>query len=136
MTMNPEDPLGFSPEGAGEFEEPATAKYAERTGPNRELDIEAMTDPRKLARWMAVTRRLPLESIDKVIVERTYAAALWLFRSAAITGDIKATKAMEAWLNWAKPIINRKQAARGVTPSSGSVAFLPRETTVEENDIE
>ena len=129
----PEDLLGFAVnepqlEVTNEFETQETKPEpsGELVAKYRTADIDSMTDPKKLARWMVITRNVPLESIDQAIVERTYAAAVWLFRSSAISGDLKATRAMESWLEWAKPIISKPKKVREVKPSRGSVAFLPR----------
>lgn len=135
MSENPEDLLGFTPVGAGEPE--GEFEYDNDELPAKSIPairgdrfgVDKMTDPRKLITWMNNTRKLPLEAIDKVMVDQTYAAAVWLFRSAAVAGDLKATKAMEAWLAWAKPIINLPERNKKPKPSTGSVAFLPRNPT-------
>lgn len=97
------------------------------------FSIADFSDNKKFIRWMNKVRRVPLEGIDAYIVAQTYAAAVWEFRRAAIDGNLKATKAIEAWLMWAKPII--QQMAHRDKPanvSKGSVAFLPREPEAED----
>lgn len=132
--MKPEDLLGEMPEGAGEFEPPPEVRPMTRAD---RFSIESMTDHSKLVSWMNKTRKAPIEGIDSMIVNRSYAAAVWLFRAAAVNGDLKGTKAMEAWLAWAKPIITATKRERKTPPlSQGSVAFLPRTPSGDEEESE
>lgn len=117
----PEDLLGFDLEDE-ELEDNRLAKYR-----NDRFSLEQYVDPAKLVTWMNRTRRLPLEKIDEVMVDQTYAAAVWLFRSAAVAGHLNAAKAVELWLKWAQPIItNSKRERKKPMKSVGSVEFLPR----------
>lgn len=120
MSEQPEDLLGYNPDDESE-EANVPAVRGDRFG------IDHFVDPKKLIRWMNNTRRLPLEAIDDAIVNKTYAAAVWLFRSAAVSGQLNAAKSMKLWLDWAQPIINASKRQRKKPPESkGSVAFLPR----------
>lgn len=116
--VDPEDLLGF--DGESEFDDKPVVR-------GDRFDLEQFVDPRKMITWMNRTRRLPLEAIDDAIVNKTYSAAVWLFRSAAVSGQINAAKAMKLWLDWAQPVINKsKRDRKKPEESKGSVAFLPR----------
>jgi hypothetical protein len=119
-----EDLLGFDTEDESE-DAPDSNVPAVR---GDRFEIDHFVDPKKLIRFMNTTRRLPLEAVDDYIVNKTYPAAVWLFRSAAVSGQINATRSMKMWLDWATPIINASKRKRKDPPKSpGSVAFLPRE---------
>lgn len=134
---NPEDILGFTPEGSGEYDPTKIDKNRQALPPvvrGDRFSVADWRDSQKMIRFMNNMRTVPIEAIDDQIVNDSYAAAVWLFRKAAVDGDLKATTAMEKWLAWAKPILN-KQKDRPETPTSpGSVAFMPR--VPKENDVE
>lgn len=120
------DFLGFTPPGAGEF---AVTKSDKKPPPyvrGDRFDIEDWMDTKKLITFMNNMRTVPIDGIDDMIVNDSYAAAVWHFRKSAIEGDLKATSAMKLWLEWAKPILTRKKPAEEIPQSLGSVAFLPR----------
>lgn len=121
MSENFEDLLGFAPPGSGEFDLPA-----ENPKPGMRSIFDKMIDPNDMLNWMAATATLPLDSVDEAIVNQTYSAATWLFRSYAIRGDLKATQSIKIWLDWAKPIKDAPKREKAPKPSKGSVAFLPR----------
>lgn len=128
-----QDPMSdFMTEGAGEFTGPTTT--GDEDQPARNSSIDQMTDVKNLRTWMLLTAKLSIEELDTLMVKKSYTAAIWFFRQAALTGDIRGTKALETWINWAKPIIGRAKEKRNVTPSKGSVAFLPREPGRDESE--
>ena len=120
-----DDLLGAENEPAGK-----TALRGDR------FSVERFIDLKNLIPWMNKTRNMPIDAIDSVIVNDTYGAALWLFRQAAVAGNINATKSMQIWLDWAKPVLRQqsdkeKNTAKNVSP--GSAAFMPREPAKEES---
>lgn len=118
-----EDILGFNDESESESSEEERAKVR-----NDRFALDVYTEPRKLVNFMNRMRRVPLDAIDDKIVHETYPAALWLFRSAAVCGNVNGTRALKMWLDWAQPIINSgKRRQKKNNDSPGSVAFLPRE---------
>lgn len=125
----PEDLLGFAP--GEEFEPEKGANDRHPVIRNDRFNVEQWSDHRKLVTFMNTMRHVPLDAIDDSIVDDSYSAAVWLFRKAAVEGDLKATSAMEKWLAWAKPIINRPKKVQEPKPSKGSVAFLAREPSGE-----
>lgn len=130
MALTPEDLLGFIPDGAGEFDMPAVP--AVQPTP---IGISAMINENRIAAWLEHTATIPFDGIDREIVEQTYATAVWLFRAAAVTGDLKAVKSLATWLNWAKPIMDAPQPT-AQTLSPGSVAFLPRTPQSSGEEVE
>lgn len=126
------DFLGTTPAPATEF---AVTKSDKKPPPyvrGDRFDTEDWMDTKKLITFMNNMRTVPIEGIDDMIVNDSYAAAVWHFRKSAIEGDLKATSAMKIWLDWAKPILMRKKPAEEIPQSPGSVAFLPREAKTEE----
>jgi hypothetical protein len=126
------DLLGFTPEGSGELD---LAKSDNPDPPyirGDRFSVDQWRDKKKMITWMNQMRKAPIDGIDDTIVNESYSAAVWLFRQAAIDGDLKATTALKMWLEWAKPITNRKKPPREIPQSPGSVAFLPREVTPDE----
>lgn len=125
MSESVEELLGIEPEGSGEFDnskpEIQTKFRSDRDG------LEKFADPQRMIRWMNQTRRMPIEAIDDFHVNETYPAAIWLFRQAAVCGDLKATQALKLWLEWAKPILHKKKPEKAPEHSKGSAAFAPRE---------
>lgn len=132
MKQSEDDLLGFSldaPQGLGEFDKSEEAVVPYVRGDR--FSVERMTDEKKMITWINSVRKAPIDGIDDMIVHESYAAAVWLFRAAAVRGDLKATSALEKWLIWAKPIVNRPRPDAAPKPSTGSVAFLPREPEKE-----
>lgn len=125
----PEDLLGFTP--GNEFESGTSDNDRHAVIRADRFNVEHWSDHRKLITFMNTMRHVPLDGIDDSIVNDTYSAAVWLFRKAAVEGDLKAASAMEKWLVWAKPIINRPKPTQAPKPSKGSVAFLAREPSGE-----
>jgi len=128
MRQDESDLLGFSlaePLQTEEFaqteDKPAPYFRADR------FNLETMTDPKKMILWMNRMKDAPLGGIDDTIVHQSYTAMVWLFRKAAAEGDLKAASAVEKWLAWAKPIIQKPAPDQNANPSKGSVAFLPRQ---------
>jgi hypothetical protein len=137
--QTPEDLLGFDGgQAAGEFDgPPAIAKPASPSSKKKylrrdEWSMDVMTDDRKLLTWINQAMDVPLETVDMHIVNKSYPAIIWLFRKAAIEGNLKQTKALEMWLNWAKPIVARPPMPAEATPSTGSLAFSLREPDPQE----
>ena len=128
MRQTEEDLLGFSL-----AEPPITEEFAppeDKPAPYFRADrfnMETMTDAKKMILWMNRMKDAPLEGIDDTIVNQSYTAMVWLFRKSAAEGDLKATSAIEKWLAWAKPIIQKPKLTDKPKPSKGSIAFLPRE---------
>lgn len=86
--------------------------------------IDNLTDPKAIVQWMNATRRLPYDAIEDTAVDLGYPAVVWLFRRAAITGNVQQAKACEMWLRWAQPIVARSKEPdkeRDITPKQ----FLP-----------
>jgi hypothetical protein len=125
MSKDPNDLLGFTTEGAGEFDPPETPPPGGKVSPYRKetFSVENFLDEKRLLTWMNRTRNIPLEAVDDNVVNKSYPAMIWLFRAAAISGDLKRTKAIEAWLNWAKPIKEKPPAPVEVKPNVASAAF-------------
>ena len=95
---------------------------------NDNFSVETLTNPKKLALWMRKTRDMPIEAIDSVMVNQTYAVALWQFRTAVMDGNLNSAKALHLWLEWAKPVIAlQSNHDKPKNVSKGSVAFLPRD---------
>lgn len=124
MSENFEDLLRFAPPGSGEFDPPA-----ENPKPGMKSIFDKMIDDNDMLNWMTKTATLPLDSVDEAIVNQTYPAAVWLLRSFAVRGDLKATQSIKIWLDWAKPIKDAPKREKVPKPSRGSVAFLPRTPT-------
>jgi hypothetical protein len=126
------DLLGFElPEGAGEFDDAGEQQTAKRT--NRNISIDEMTGKGSLDAWMNKTRGMTdLEAVDQAMVDKTYHSAVWYYRQAAMTGDLKATKALESWLTWAKTIRDKPKRKQAAKPSVGSAAFAPRGPRADE----
>lgn len=120
-----DEDMGEEPD---EFDVDKTRPIAKGEQHGHTPPLEAMTDPKKLIRFMNSTRRMPVEAIDDYIVNRTYAVAVWQFRSKAIQGDYTATRALEIFLKWAAPILKRpKRKQKDGTSGKASAAFGPRE---------
>jgi hypothetical protein len=88
------------------------------------------TDEKAFKQWVTVSRGHTVEALDDHVANETYAAALWVFRAAALKGDYPATRSMEIWLNWAgkklrerknppKPVNNPNQANFGSRAPEG-----------------
>lgn len=137
MSNDPNDLLGFVPEGTGEFDAPEVSP-SEKVVPYRKetFSVENFLDEKRLITWMNRTRKIPLGAIDDHVVAKSYPAVIWLFRAAAISGDLKRTKALEAWLNWAKPILEKPPLPVEVKPNQASAAFGVRTPSGEGEDSE
>lgn len=123
-----DDLLGFSDQiQTGEFDPPDNpAPAPPLPGALEMFNRRTSLSEENFQTWMEAMANCGTDEIDETMVASTYPAALWIFRQAALSGDVKATRAIEAWIDWAKPIANRKKPVN-VTPSYGSSAFLPRE---------
>ena len=139
MSEQPNELLGFIPEGAGEFDEPAETtaiapgekkKYIRKEN----WSIDRLTDEKKLITWINSTQSVPLDAVDAHIVAKSYPAIIWLYRKCAIEGDLKRTKALDMWLKWAGPIVNRPPLPAEAKPSVGSAAFGLREPAKDKTD--
>lgn len=121
MTDNIDDLLGDGPsEFAGSPQSSALVKPT-----NVALDV--LTDPDKLLAFLEATRTAPFEGIDSLAVSEGYAAAVWLYRSSALMGDYKRTKALQLWIEWANMVQARPEASveeKVVNPNVRN--FLPR----------
>ena len=140
MSDEPNDLLGFMPEGAGEFDAPppparipgsTTTKYRKEN-----FSLEDMCDEAKLITFMNRTKNIPLDAIDDHLVNMSYPAIAWLFRASVVNGDLKRAKTAEMWLNWAKPIISRPPKPKETPPSTGSAAFMAREPSMTTDETE
>lgn len=90
--------------------------------------IATIVDPDELTKFLTVTRTAPFEAIDSAVVSQGYAAAVWQFRAAAISGDYKTAKALELWLEWAGKINARpKREQMENIKNENSKMFMPRE---------
>jgi hypothetical protein len=123
-----DDLIGFELEAAaGEFEPPAEEKEKEERAKRRTWDADAMISQANLASWMMNTKKMDIDEMNTDMIEKTYAAALWHFRLAAITGDYKATKSIESFINWMKGVLAKPKPKKAPKPSLGSAAFAVRE---------
>lgn len=130
------DFLGFDHPNTSEFMEPKEVAKSDKKLPpyirGDRFSLEDWMDTKKLITFMNSMRTAPIDGIDDLIVNESYAAAVWQFRKAAIEGDLKAASAMKLWLDWAKPILGRKKLPAEIPQSPGSSAFGPRDVTADE----
>jgi hypothetical protein len=89
---------------------------------------EDFFDKDKLAKFMADTMLVPLEAISDAVINRGYAAVVWHFRAAALSGDIDKARSLKMWLDWAQSHMDKPKPSAERVVNPGTQAFLPRET--------
>lgn len=114
----------------GESEEPSTA--LEERGAINKKSIANFTEPKAMVTFLNKTRTAPLPAIDDLIINGGYAAAVWMFRAAAMSGDYQSARALNLWLTWAAPHIAKpKRGKMKNVTNKNAAAFLPREASEE-----
>lgn len=116
-----------------EFDEMFAALMAEVPAKREEfkpapVDVFAQFfDKELMLRFIAKTMEVPFEGISDAIIHQGYAAVLWRFREAALSGDIDTTRALKLWLDWAQPHVSKPQPKEESIQNPHAAAFLPRE---------
>lgn len=91
------------------------------------VGLESLTDPEQLLVFLEATKTAVFEAIDDAAVNQGYAAAVWCFRQAALQGDLKTTKALHTWIEWANTVRKREKPVEEEKISNPNVhQFLPR----------
>lgn len=89
--------------------------------------VEYLSDNTAMANFLDRTKNVPLEFIADCVIDQGYAAALWKFRSAALSGDALTAKALKMWLDWAGTHIAKpKKGKVKHVKNPISAAFIPR----------
>lgn len=89
--------------------------------------LEVFSDPKKFIKFVNAMRKVPLENIADCVINDGYAAVLWKFREAALSGDIIATRSLKIFLDWAEPHVRAPKKERAdVIKNVNSAAFGPR----------
>lgn len=121
MESDFDDLIGDSEEGP-----PAEKKKAGR--PPNVTSIAKWTDPKQIINFINQMQKLPIEAIDDIVINQGYAAAVWQFRAAALTGDYTMARALEIWLKWAAPHLAKPKREKMKVIKHNGADFGPRKT--------